>query len=123
MNTMINTSIVTVHGTRRAKERQNLKNQRSVEKNVQLAIQRGKRAEDCTSWEHAFLSVEAKNNCTAVAYNNFCYIISPDCVCITMYPLPAWFGKKKAFNGKERIRNYRRYSRLYTDFFMEDMVC
>lgn len=123
MNTMIDTSIVTVHGARRAKERHNLKNWRSVEKNVQLAIRRGKRAEDCTSWEREFLSTIARDDCTAIAYNNFCYIFSADGACVTLYPLPVWFGKKKAFNGKERIRNYRSYCRHNTDFFMGDMVC
>jgi hypothetical protein len=29
-----------------------------------------------------------------------------------MYDLPAWFGKKKRFNGKERIRDFRKYEKL-----------
>lgn len=122
MNTMINTSIVTVHGAIRAKERQNLKNIRSVEKNVQLAIQRGKRAEDCTSWERSFLAQEAREGYTAVAYNSFCYIFGDGGSCITMYPLPAWFGKKKAFDGKERIRNYKRYYRFHTAYDMSGIL-
>ncbi len=123
MNTMIDTSIVTVHGVHRAKARHNLKNLRSVEKNVQLAFQRGKRAEDCTSWEREFLNTIVRDDCTAIAYNNFCYIFGASGTCVTLYPLPAWFGKKKAFNGKERIRNYKSYCRHNVDFFMEDMVC
>lgn len=123
MNTIINTGVVTTHGIQRAKERQNLKNIRSVEKTVQLAIQRGRRAEDCTSWERNYLSKECRNGCTAVAYNNFCYIINDTGICVTIYPLPAWFDKKKAFNGKERIRNFKRYYRHNADFYMQGIVC
>ena len=122
MNTAIDTTIVTFHGAQRAKERQNLKNPRSIEKNMQLALQRGKRAEDFSSWERNFLSTEAKNNCTAVAYNNFCYIFSADDACVTLYPLPVWFGKKKRFHGKERIRNYKQYCRNNADFTMREFL-
>ena len=113
MKMTIDTTIVTVHGVSRAKERCNVKNVRSAEKNVTLAIQRGKRADDCTSWERTYLENEAHDDCVAVAYNNFCYIINPAGVCVTIYQLPAWFGKKKHFNGKERIRNFKKYNRNY----------
>lgn len=103
------TTIITQHGADRAKERCNLKSIHAAEKNVNLAIQRGKRAEDLTSWERSFLSKEANSDCTAIAYNNFCYIFNADGVCVTIYRLPAWFGKKKHFNGKERIKNYKQY--------------
>lgn len=119
MNTMINTDIITIHGTHRVKARRNLKNQRSVEKSVQLAYNRGKRAEDCSSWERNFLSMKPQNDCTAVAYNNYCYIFNSSGVCVTLYPLPAWFGKKKRFDGKERIRNYKQYSRDNT-YMLDD---
>ena len=94
------TTIITHHGADRAKERCNLKSIQAAEKNVNLAIQRGKRAEDLTSWERSFLSKEANSECTAIAYNNFCYIFNADGICVTIYRLPAWFGKKKHFNGK-----------------------
>ena len=116
MKMTIDTTIVTVHGVSRAKERCNVKNVRSAEKNIMLALQRGKRAEDLTSWERAYLSKEAHDDCTAIAYNNFCYIVNPAGVCVTLYPLPSWFGKKKHFNGKDRIRNYRQYCRNIVTF-------
>ena len=111
MKMTIDTTIVTIHGVSRVKELCNVKNVRSAEKNVTLAVQRGKRAKDCTSWEREYLSKEAYDNCIAIAYNNFCYIINTDGICVTLYPLPAWFGKKKHFDGKERIRNYKQYCR------------
>lgn len=117
-----NTTIVTVHGISRAKDRCNLKNVRSAEKNVTLAIQRGKRAEDLTSWEREYLSKEAHDDCTAIAYNNFCYIVNTAGVCVTLYPLPSWFGKKKHFNGKERIRNYKQYCRNNSSYGIRELI-
>ena len=30
-----------------------------------------------------------------------------------MYELPAWFGHKKRYHGKERIRDAKKYQRFY----------
>lgn len=109
---IVDTSIITVHGAERMKERCNLKSQKNIAKSIELAIQRGKRAEDLSSWERNFIEKDNRNDCTAIAYNGYCYIIGPNNVCITIYALPTWFGKKKLFNGKERIRNIRKYSKL-----------
>ena len=111
MRMTINTDIISIHGVDRAKDRCNMKNVRMAERNAVRAMQRGKRAEDYTSWEREYLGKEALGDCMAVAYNDYCYIFNPDGVCVTMYHLPAWFGKKKRFDGKERIRNYKRYCR------------
>lgn len=85
---------------------------------MQLAYDRGKRAEDFTSWERNYLLGEQKeDDCIAVAYNQHCYIFrkgsSSDIVCITMYPLPNWFGKKKAhyYHKNERVKNMRRIAK------------
>ena len=123
MKMTIDTTIVTLHGVDRAKERCNIKNVRSAEKNVTLAIQRGKRAQDCASWERSYLQKEGYNNCNAIAYNNFCYIVNAENVCVTIYPLPTWFGKKKHFNGKERIRNYKQYCKSNRDFCERELFC
>lgn len=122
MKTTIDTTVVTVHGVSRAKDRCNVKNVRSAEKNVTLAIQRGKRAEDLTSWEREYLRKEAHDDCTAIAYNNFCYIVNASGACVTLYPLPAWFGKKKHFNGKERIRNYKQYCRNNSSYGIRELI-
>lgn len=108
-------AFATYHSINRAKERKNLKNQRVAERNIVRAVERGKRAEDFTSWERDFLEGECKNDCVAVAYNGFCYIVNSQDVCLTLYPLPSWFGKKKRFDGKERIRDYKKYQKHYFD--------
>lgn len=122
MRMTIDTTIVTAHSINRAKNRHNIKNVRSTGKNIALALQRGKRAEELTSWERSYLSKEAHNGCTAVAYNNFCYIINSDGACVTLYPLPSWFGKKKHFDGKERIRKYKRYCRYNSEFAIHEWM-
>ena len=113
----------TLHSIDRAMERCSLKNQRSAEKNIDRAIQKGKRAEDCTSWERSFLSKEAYDNCVALAYNGFCYIINEYGACVTVYSLPAWFGKKKHFDGKERIRDYKKYCKSNQGYWERCMSC
>ncbi|MGN0487350.1 MAG: hypothetical protein ACI4GB_08985 [Acutalibacteraceae bacterium] len=105
--------MATVHSVERAKERAGL-NERKAYKMIDHALERCKRAEDFTSWERDYLKGECKGNTTAIAYNNFCYIVNEEEFCVTLYPLPAWFGKKKHFNGKERIRNMKAYSRNHT---------
>lgn len=116
MKTMFNTNITTYHGVQRAKERGNLKNIRTAEKQISLALSRGKVAEDFSSWERDYLSKEAHDGCVAIAYNNFCYIVNTAGVCVTMHALPSWFGKKRQYNGKERIRNFKQYNRNHGYF-------
>ena len=113
MENTINVS--TVHSLRRAKERCGIKNHHTAKRNIDMALIRGRKAEDCTSWERSYLEQECCGNCTAIAYNNFCYIVNEYGVCVTVYALPQWFGKKKHFDGKERIRNYKKYWRCNAD--------
>ena len=116
MKTDIDEAIVTIHGASRLKERCKVKNSRSAEKNITRAFQRGKHATDCTSWEKAFLMKECHNDCTAIAYNGFCYVFNSNNVCVTLYPLPSWFGKKKHFHGKKRIRKFKKYCKVNTPY-------
>lgn len=108
--------VTTQHSFDRSKERQKIKNRRTAERNISLAIQRGKRADDYSSWERDYLRKEARGKCAALVYNNSCYIISEDGVCVTLFRLPRWFGKKKHFDGKERIRSYKKYCKNNLDF-------
>lgn len=103
---------VTEHCVERAMERYNLRNEKSIQKNVDRAYLLGKRAEDFSSWERNYLSGKTRDCMTGVAYNGFCYIFNEYGICVTMYELPAWFGKRKRFNGKERIRDIKKYNRL-----------
>jgi len=109
------------HGIMRVKERCNVKSRRAAENLIRHAIQRGKGADDYSSMERVFLLGESMRGCRAVAYNNFCYILADEDCCVTMFRLPAWFGKKKPFDGKTRIRKMKRYRRNMYDCTMEEI--
>lgn len=102
---------VTKHSVEKAKERLGV-SRKYAEKRINDAIHRGKTAEDFSSWERSFLEQEGKDGCRALAYNGFCYIISPLATCVTLYPLPSWFGRKKHFDGKEKIRKPKKYNKI-----------
>ena len=108
MSTII--SYASIHSLERAKERAGL-NEKKAEKRIQIALERGRTAETFTSKERDFLERESSDFCVAIAYANFCYIVNENGFCVTMYPLPKWFGKKKHFDGKEKIRNVKAYAR------------
>ena len=98
----------TIHSIDRAKERAGI-NERKAEKMITLALERGKTYEDFTSWERNYLQNEAYGDCKAIAFNGYCYIVNADGFCVTLYKLPSWFGKKKHYDGKDRIRDYKKY--------------
>lgn len=101
----------TAHGLERAKERMDCNEKKAI-RAIEGAINHGKRANDFKSAERDFLKKHETDNCIAVAYNKFCYIINELGACVTMYALPAWFDKKRYYSGKERIRNLKAYSRM-----------
>jgi hypothetical protein len=107
---MEETNMTTIHSIERAKERIGL-NEKKAAKQIALALERGKEAKEFRSMERSFLEGECKYGNTAIAYNNFCYIFSAEGVCVTLYPLPVWFGKKKQFNGKEKVRKPKKYTK------------
>ena len=113
--------MTTYHCIERAKERLGL-NERKAIKMIELAIERGKTCDEFTSWERNYLEKECRDGSFPVVYNDFCYILSNSCICITLFPLPIWFGKKKRFDGKEKVRNAKKYSKSY-DYEAEYDLC
>ena len=116
------TTDATQHSIERVMERCNLKNRRAAINVIRRAIARGKCADAYNSWERNFLRRESCGCCTAVAYNNFCYILNESGSCVTVYPLPHWFGKKKRFDGKTRIRDLKKYNKVKQGWEMDE-VC
>ncbi|MCR5595534.1 MAG: hypothetical protein K6G12_06785 [Lachnospiraceae bacterium] len=94
------------HSLSRAKERAGL-NRKKAEKMINLARERGTGYEDCRwSIDRYFLLCRTNDVCLALAYNGFCFIFDRNTAnCITMYPLPKDFGKKKTFYAKSNRRN------------------
>ena len=98
----------TYHSIKRANERTRYSG-RSAVRFIENGISRGKTADDFTQDESRYLSSIAYDNCTAKANNGFCLIISEAGDCVTLYRLPEWFGKKRFYSAKTRIRNVKRY--------------
>ncbi len=99
----------TEHSIRRTSERTGFRGESAV-RFIENGMSRGKTAADFTQDENEYLSRIPYDNCTAMAYNGYCLIISDKGDCVTVYRLPEWFGKKRFYDGKTRIRNVKRYS-------------
>ena len=99
----------TNHSILRANERTRY-NGRAAVRFIENGIERGKTAECYKHDERKYLESIAYDNCIAKAYNGFCLIVTNDGVCVTIYSLPEWFGKKRYYLGKERIRNAKHYT-------------
>lgn len=86
------------HSYSRAKERAGL-NRKRAEKMIERARFRGIGYEDCTwSLDKKFLLRKTDDETKALAYNGYCFIFDRESLqCITMFPLPKHFGKKKTF--------------------------
>lgn len=110
----------TNHSSLRAKQRLGL-SATKADRQFALALRYGKSAADFNhSYQSLYLQkreVSARNITTrAYVYDDFCYIFAADCdTCITTFPLPKWFNRGIACDGKERIRNVRKYQRLNPD--------
>lgn len=110
---LIKEVFVTNHGKEREKERAGLSGRRA-KRQFQLALERGKRMEDFhSSMERDYLKNRTTDKTFAIVYNRYCYIVSDENVVITVFAVPRWFGKKKNFDGKTRIRNIKKYERCY----------
>ena len=100
----------TQHYIDRAKERQAL-NERRAERAAELAWSRGKAVDDMPSREGNFMRTKQGEGIKVIFYNDFLYIFTEESKCITMYEAPGWFGRKRHFDGKEKIRNVKKYMR------------
>ena len=106
----------TFHSIERAKERVGI-NSKAAEHMIRNALKRGKDKTmfSCEQKRQWLISKENACGYKALVYNDNCFIVSPDNVVVTLYPVPAWFNRTKRYNGKERIRNqakFERYNRV-----------
>ena len=104
---------ITNHGVDREKERCGMSKKKAL-RQVKLALERGKRVADFNGTrEREYLEKRESEHTYSIIYNQFCYIVSDDNVVITVFPVPRWFDKKKKYDGKVKIRNYKKYSKYY----------
>ena len=106
----------TKHFLDRAKERSVFKSQAAIERDAWRAYQRGKIAQDFRGREKEYLLKKESYGCQAIAFNGSCYIFSEEAVAITRYSLPDWFGRPVHYNGKQTIRDFRRYCKMNMNY-------
>ena len=106
----------TYHGMERTKERLGLKFRDACRRH-ELAAERGKGSECFKGMEREYLKTRSSDDHRAVAFDGNCYILGVDNAVITIFPLPSWWMKKKNYNGKERIRNIKKYCKMNYSMF------
>lgn len=101
------------HSLVRAKERLGL-NPSMAEHFIRNAISRGKRIDDYRPGkEREWLEQRNTEGFIILVYNNYCFIVKEESqLCITLYSLPQWFGKRKFYSEKGKIRNYCKYQKF-----------
>ena len=108
--------MTTLHAIQRTNERTGF-NLKTSERFISNAIQRGKSSEEFIDRERHYLLQAVKDDRKALVYNSYCFIVSDENICITMFPVPKWFGKKKSFYNKSK--HARKYQ-LNNNFETED---
>ena len=100
------------HSIVRANERTRYSGDTAV-RFIENGLQRGKAADEFSQDENRYLKRASNRGCTALAYNGFCLIVNGEGKCVTLFPLPAWFGKKRFYERKVLICNARKYCAGY----------
>ena len=103
------------HSIERARERAGLTEEQAA-RFIRKASERGRTAEEMPRREREYMErAETVTNSRAFFYNGYFFIFSLDGVCKTLYETPAWFGRKSHYDGKEKIRNIKKYIRFNAD--------
>ncbi len=99
------------HSIERSRERFGL-NEDRANRFIAKALERGKTSGEMPKKERAYMEArEAARGCKTVFYNGAFFIFGLNDVCITVFEAPAWFCRKQYFDGKERIRDAKKYQR------------
>lgn len=111
----MNNTVLTNHAAERGKERLRQCRKKAL-KGAEKAWINGKREADFNGkFEKTYMQNKTCES-IPVVWNDMLYVFSDDedtRRCITIHQLPRWFGKKKNFIGKEKIKNPKKYSAKY----------
>ncbi len=111
-------STITKHSLVRAKERLGY-NEKVAEHFIRNAEKNGKKPEEFHSRkERDWLEKQGSRGCNVIIYNGYCIILTETKICVTLYKVPTWFGKRGYYDGKKQIRDISRYQR-YKDVYSE----
>ena len=109
----------TIHSIVRANERAGMKRSEAI-RFTDLAIRNGIRADELPRKERRYLeSKEIDLSFSAVLYNGYIFILKDEDTCITLFPAPNWFLKKRYYDGKTKVRNAKKYLRYSASYRME----
>ena len=101
------------HSIERTVERAGL-NRKAAVRLIENARIKGKKSWEFGRCEREYLQKKEGENRQMVIYAGYCFLFDEQDVCITMYSVPVWFGKSK-YQGKEKLRNPRKYCRRYSN--------
>jgi len=96
----------TTHSEERVVERLGI-NKKSAIRYIELAVERGITADDCSGKDEAeYLRSKEGRGGYAILYNGNIFVVSTDEYqsVLTAYRAPSWFGKKRRYYQKTRIR-------------------
>lgn len=103
---------MTYHSIQRTKERTGLSTSASINF-ISKAKRFGLSPDFYPSKERAYLHGKEYLGTSTLCYGEYIFIFSEEGLCLTMYPMPKWFCQSGRFDGKERIRNRKKYLRLH----------
>ena len=98
----------TNHSLQMAHKRLGL-NERAARCNITLAYERGRHMDAFCGKDFRYLLGKCEAGCEPVVYQSAIYIFSPDGTCVTLYPLPRWFGEPRHYDGKRKVRDAYRW--------------
>lgn len=101
----------TYHSIERTVERAGL-NRKAAIRMIENARVKGREANSFGRPEREYIEKKKTEGTRVIIYAGYCFFFNDQDVCITMYSVPIWFGKKH-YNGKIEIRNPKRYYRKY----------
>ena len=105
------------HSIERTVERAGL-NRRAAIRMIENARIKGKASQEFGRCEREYLQRKESEGRRLVIYAGYCFLFDEDNVCITMFAVPVWFGKKQ-YRGKTEIRKPKKYRKMYS----EDIEC
>ena len=103
--------MTTNHYIERAKERCSL-NIDEAKRLENRARKNGKRTEELTGIQKSYFKIKERTGIEPVLYQGYIFIYSGE-TCVTLYEMPEALNRKHYFNGKEQIRNIKKYQRFY----------
>ncbi len=105
---------MTYHSILRTHERAGLGVDSAV-RMIYNAKERGKRAKEFPARERRYMLGKERDGSYLKYYAGYCFVFNEEHACVTMFLAPDWFGKKAKYNGKDVVRNSKRYARCYPE--------